>query len=380
MEILAMALILAAVLAGQYFLYVKYGLKKLTYTLKISVSEAFEGDEIEIIEEIDNEKALPLPWVRTEISCSGWLTFSGQRIVPDEKNEQRGLISGVFVLRGRQRCRRAWKVRCEKRGVHSIDSVAVSVSDLFGLAKPTAVIPVNECVRVLPLPAEMDEGELSGDDFIGDVQVRRFVLPDPFVISGAREYTGREPMNRIHWAQTARTGSLMVYNNEFTTERRILIVMNMQRNPMSTEQKLSVPVLESQIKAAAYAAEFCAAMRAEFTFIANTAGERLIIAPGEGYEQQIKLLRGLAEIRNGCGGHFDDLISELDFFGMTDVIFISGFVTERLYDVIERLTENGVCCKLFSPSLDEENCALPALCELRHIPRVSYNVSGAGDD
>lgn len=380
MEILVMALILAAVLAGQYFLYTARGLKKLEYSLKISVNEAFEGDEIEFVEEIDNEKYLPLPWVRTEISCSRWLTFRGQRIVPDEKNEQRGLISGVFVLKGKQRCRRVWKVRCEKRGVHHIESVTVSVSDLFGLAKPTAVIHVDQTVRVLPVPADMDMGELSGDDYIGDMQVRRFVLPDPFVISGAREYTGREPMNRIHWAQTARMGAPMVYNNEFTTERRMLILLNMQRNAVSTEQSLPLAILEAQIKAAAYAADVCGQTGAEFSLISNTRGERLTIPAGEGGEHIIKTLRSLAEIENGCGGHIDDLLSGLDFYGMTDVIFITAFMTERLYETIERLTENGVCCKLFSAVMDEENCALPALCGMRHIPRKNYNVSGAGID
>lgn len=380
MEIIVMALILAAVLAGQYLLYTVRGLKKLTYTLTISVDEAFEGDEIEIVEEIDNAKLLPLPWIRTEISCSRWLSFSGQRVVPDEKNEQRGLISGVFMLKGRQRCRRVWKVRCEKRGVHHIDSVTVSVSDLFGLAKPTAVFPADSAVRVLPLPADMEAGEMSGDDFIGDIQVNRFVLPDPFVISGAREYTGREPMNRIHWAQTARMGAPMVYNNEFTTERRALIVLNMQRSPMSTEQRLSVPVLEANIKAAAFAADICTQMRAEFSLISNTVGGRLEIPSGEGCEHTMKTLRSLAEIKNGCGEHFDDLLSELNFFGMTDVIFISGFMTERLYETMERLTGSGVCCKLFSSQLDEEECVLPAGCELRHIPRKMYAVSGAGED
>ncbi len=375
-----MALILAAVLGGQFLLYSVNGFKKLSYKLTISVAEAFEGDEIEIVEEIDNAKLLPLPWIRTEISCSRWLSFSGQRVVPDEKNEQRGLISGVFMLKGRQRCRRVWKVRCEKRGVHGIDSVTVSLSDLFGLAKPVSVFHINASVRVLPLPADIDAGEMSGDDFIGDIRVERFVLPDPFVISGAREYTGREPMNRIHWAQTARMGRPMVYNNEFTTERRALIVLNMQRGAMSTVQRLSVPVLEAQIKAAAYAAEIFGQMRAEYSLISNTAGERLVVQAGEGYEHMMKTLRSLAEIKNGCGEHLDDLLSGLDLYGVTDVIFISAFMTERLFETMERLSENGVCCKLLSAVLDEESCNVPALCGLIHVPKSIYSFFGAGEE
>ena len=78
MELLVMAAILAAVLIGQYFLYQRQGQKRLNYTLTLKRSdsaeiaagtgiilEAFEDEELELIEEIDNVKPLPLPWVRT---------------------------------------------------------------------------------------------------------------------------------------------------------------------------------------------------------------------------------------------------------------------------------------------------------------------------
>ena len=55
-----MALILTAVLVGQYFIYKRFGLKDLSYTLTIrrrsdgksdsGIVEAFEGEELEFIE------------------------------------------------------------------------------------------------------------------------------------------------------------------------------------------------------------------------------------------------------------------------------------------------------------------------------------------
>ena len=216
MELAAMALILTAVLVGQYFIYKRFGLKDLSYTLTIrrrsdgksdcGIVEAFEGEELEFIEEIDNAKPLPLPWVRSEISCSRWLSFYGGDAASKD-GAQKGLISGIFTLRGRQKCRRTWRVRCEKRGMFTVEDISLTVSDLFGLVRSARVIKLNQQVRVLPVPADIEAGGMSSDVFIGDIPVRRFVLPDPFVISGAREYTGREPMNRIHWAQSARTGS-----------------------------------------------------------------------------------------------------------------------------------------------------------------------------
>ena len=116
MELIAMALIVAAIIVGQYILYEKTGLKKVFYKLSISAPEAFEN-------------------VTIEISCSPWLTFKGQTLVRNELDEQRGLISGIFVLRGYRKCRRVWKVKCEKRGIMTIDNVIITASDLFGLSK-----------------------------------------------------------------------------------------------------------------------------------------------------------------------------------------------------------------------------------------------------
>ncbi|MBD5130921.1 MAG: DUF58 domain-containing protein [Ruminococcaceae bacterium] len=368
MELIAMALIVAVIIVGQYLLYEKTGLKKVYYRLSISTPEAFENDVIEIVEEIENAKWLPLVWVRSEISCSPWLTFKGQTLTGDrnDRDEQRGLISGIFVLRGYRKCRRVWKVKCEKRGVMTIDNVIITASDLFGLSKRAMVLEVTDTVRVLPVPAEMDMGELSGDLFIGNMQVRRFVLPDPFMISGAREYTGREPMNRIHWLQTARTGNLMAYKNEFTTERRILIILNMQRSANAHGQPMNLSILEAQIKAAAFALDCCAKANAECALAVNAA-ERLYVSPNSGYAHVMNVLRRLAELENVCGERLDDMMMSLDCNEFTDIILITPCVTELTCEILEGLSNGGKCCKVFTTGLSEN--ILPPVCETVHIPR-----------
>lgn len=373
-----MALILAAALTAQYLIYRRFGQKDLQYTLTVRnsgrtganaelgdfVVEAFEDEYIEIIEEIDNAKLLPLPWVRTEINCSRWLSFFGQAEIRD--SAQKGLISGIFTLRGRQKCRRTWRVKCEKRGVFSIEDTAITVSDLFGLVKSARVIKMNQQIRVLPIPADMETAGMSSDVFIGDIPVRRFVLPDPFVISGAREYTGREPMNRIHWQQSARTGSLMVYNNEFTTERRVLIILNMQRSFHGVNQQLSVPTMEALIKGAAFMLDWCYHNRTVCALTANSR-ETLSTEPGEGYEHTIMILRRLAELKNGCGCHVDDFVSGLNFTDWTDVVFISSFLDEHCADLLRTLSENGRSVLILTTDIEETD-----FCEVRHIPRTKH--------
>lgn len=383
MELIVMALILVGVLIGQYIIYNRLGMKKLNYTLTVQkrgadgvsagggyIVEVFEDEDIEIIEEIDNAKLLPLPWVRTEISCPRWLSFYGGVVSSEAKDDcQKGLISGIFTLRGRQKCRRTWRVRCEKRGVFSIEDVSIRVSDLFGLVKASRVIKLDQTLRVLPIPADMEAGDMSGDVFIGDIPVRRFVLPDPFVISGAREYTGREPMNRIHWAQTARTGSLMVYNNEFTTERRVLILLNIQRSFHGERQMIGLPVFEALIKGASFMLDHCCRTHTVCALTANSV-KPIKIECGEGYEHTIKRMRELAELTSECGEHIDDFISGVELSDYTDVVFVSSFLDDKCAEVLRALAMNGRKVVIFTTDIEETD-----FCEVRHIPRKKYSLS-----
>ena len=376
MVLIAMAVIIGIVVLVQFFLYEKFGYKNVSYTISISVPEAYEGDEIEIVEEIENAKRLPLVWARSEISCSPYLTFKGQKTVQDKQGAPRtstsvqsGLISGIFSLHGYQKCRRVWKVRCEKRGIMTIEDATITISDLFGMSKRAIVFKVSDSVRVLPAPANMASGELSGDLFIGNMQVRRFVLPDPFMISGAREYTGREPMNRIHWSQTARTGSLMAYNNEFTTERRVMILFNMQRGG-DYRQSLSATALELQIKAAAFVLEYCLDMSAECALCINTS-PTVEIPAGSGYEHTLNALRQLAELENICGERLEDILNGLDFNEITDVILITPIVSKKAGAFLAGLAAKGKCCKVFTAGLSDGDENVPQTAEIFMIPRDS---------
>lgn len=384
MELIVMALILTAVVVGQYIIYDKLGLKKLGYSLTIRrkgggevnvgadaadcgiILEVFENEEIEMIEEIDNAKLLPLPWVRTEISCSRWLTFFGSGSAQSKDAEQKGLISGIFTLGGRRKCRRTWRVRCEKRGIADIEDVSLTVCDLFGLVRSARVVKLGKRLRVLPIPADMQAGEMSGDVFIGEIPVRRFVLPDPFMISGAREYTGREPMNRIHWQQSARNGTLMVYNNEFTTERRVLMVLNVQRSYHGQQQRISVPTLEALIKGAAFMLDLCCSTNTVCALAANTP-EPLLTEPGEGYAHTMNVLRRLSDITTECGVHIDDFFPELRLADWTDIVFISSFLDERCTELLRALRDLGRSVTILSTDIEETE-----LCEVRHIPRRYY--------
>ena len=62
-----------AILQSRY--YTKVSFKKLHYERKISKSAVFEGEFIDLMEIIANNKLTPLPWLRVESKLSPWLRF-----------------------------------------------------------------------------------------------------------------------------------------------------------------------------------------------------------------------------------------------------------------------------------------------------------------
>ena len=373
MALFVMALILTLVLVVQYQVYKNFGLNDIEYKLSLSRTEAFENEEIELTEEIINNKWLPLPWARSEICCSRWLSFyGGSQSVG--KDAQKGLVSGVFMLKGHQRLKRVWRVRCEKRGVFRIEDVTLAVSDLFGLVKPLAMYKLNEEICVLPSPCEMEQPALSSEAFIGSNTVRRFILPDPFMICGAKEYTGREAMNRIHWGATARTGELMVYNNEFTTERRMLVILNMQRIFADETQRLPISLVEAHIKAAAFVLDQCYRSHISVGFAINAA-ERIFTEPAEGYEHTVNILRSLARLKNRCGCHIDEFVNSIDCSEYTDVLLISNILTDRCAEFMRSLQAQGIYTALLSNEIDETG-----FCDVYHVPRTRSYPAESGDD
>lgn len=373
MELIIMAVILAAVLVVQYMVYKSYGLSGIEYKLNISKTEAFEGEEVEIVETIENNKWLPLPWARSEISCSRWLSFYGnsQNVA---KDAQKGLVSGIFMLKGHHKLRRVWRVKCEKRGVFAIEDASISVSDLFGLCKPSLTVKLFQKIVVLPSPCEMELPRLSRQQFIGNNIVTRFILPDPFMICGAKEYTGREPMNRIHWAQSARTGQLMVYNNEFTTERKMLVILNLQRTVSDEKIQLSVSVMEAQIKAAAFVLDSCYRSHTAVAFAANSE-DRFFSSTDDSYEHTINILRRLAHLKNRCGCHIDEYLDTIDYSEYTDILLISNIMSEKIGELMQRLLAVGKYTALLSNAINET-----AFCDVYHVPCTRSYPAESGED
>lgn len=360
MELIAILIIVGAVVFLEQLLYRKTVLKNVEYTVSFNVTEAFEGETIEIVEEVSNNKWLPVPWLKTELSTSRWLEFTGSAAA---RGSDARFVPSVFALKPYQKCTRTRKAAALKRGEFTLESTSLIGGDLLGLASVSRSVKTGQSIRILPSPYEVGEGELSSQELSGEILTRRFICDDPFLKSGSREYTGREPMNRVHWSSTARQGQLMVFNNDFTTENRVLILLNMQKTGIGDSRPPMIADTETMIKAAAFLIDMYAGQKASVSFATNGSG-KILENGGAAEEDYLGILRALAGLENTCETDFCDFCGCIDFEEITDIAVITPYIDERIVDFARGQKTLGR--NVFFYCNDEKECGH----EVIHLGRI----------
>lgn len=343
MELAAIILIIIAVIAAEVLIFGKYALKGIFYSASVNKTEVCEGETLELTEVVENRRFVALPWIKTELSASRWLAFLKKDSAVQTSGGDNTFIPGVFTLKPRSKCTRVRTIRCLKRGVFSFDDTIITATDMLGLVKVSQAVKVGISITVLPTSSDAEDAVLSFDEPIGDISVRRFINEDPFMIAGAKEYTGREPLNRINWKYTAITGNLMAQSNEYSTSRNTLVLMNMQRKRVLPITAADVRDIEALIKLTVKLLEDSVYNGCSCAFATNggtASGEASDIIKTE--EQKESVLRMLAELENECSYDFSDFCGAVNYGSFTDVFILTPYIDDDMIAFAERLKASDI--------------------------------------
>lgn len=225
MSVIWFALVIGALALFQMQFFYFTGLRKIHYRRFFDRPAAFEGDKAEMIEILENRKIFPVPWLRVESSISPYLRFKKQEDV-DILYDQ--FHKSLFYLRGYKRIRRRHEFTCTHRGYYTLKTASLTTGDLFGLFNRFKMVTGDAHLFVYPKPLALDDITPASLKWQGDVMMRRWIMPDPILVNGIRDYRPGDAQKDIHWGATARTGKLQVKVRDFTVSPRILILVNTQ--------------------------------------------------------------------------------------------------------------------------------------------------------
>ena len=122
MNLFWLLIVLLALGGAQSFVFSRFNFKSLKYTRTFSKRSVYEGETVEMVEQIVNRKLLPVPWLRVESRISPDLRFQTAQ-EEREISEDEQYHKSVFYLGPYSRVTRRHTIKCLHRGDYQLKTV-----------------------------------------------------------------------------------------------------------------------------------------------------------------------------------------------------------------------------------------------------------------
>lgn len=130
----------------------------------------------------------------------------------------------------------------------------------------------------------------------GTIEAKKRLLEDPFTFRGIREYTPDDPMNRINWKASAKSGAFMVNMQDSAASGEVYLLLDMEDETIWKYEELH----EAGIRLAAALCEELLQKGVEVGLLTNgrdcMSGEALYVPARAGKGQLTRLLQSLSRI------------------------------------------------------------------------------------
>ena len=170
------------------------------------------GQSTEVVVTLTNTGALPILWVLVE------------DLIPDLATRQKparlsvkGKRLQVVTLGARKTRTVKYAVTFLMRGYYPVGPTLLETGDVFGLHRQHRVVGKPVYVMVYPKIIPIPKYDFASERPIGEVRLQNRLFEDPTRTAGVREYQLGDPLQRVHWKVTARTGVLHCRIYEPTT-------------------------------------------------------------------------------------------------------------------------------------------------------------------
>lgn len=317
-------IILGLILGIAEYYSLRYALHRVYYSLKPSRHLIDPDEEFTITTTIENQKRMMVPMVRMseKFPKDIILQIDGDTISNDRTYT---LLNSSFYLMPKQVYIRNVPAHLTKRGCHYFQDAVLRGGDFFGMKETIEYHRCYQEVVVMPRKVNCPELEQTVGEYLGERSVNRFILEDPVLTIGFREYTGREPMRSISWTQSARFGKMMVKNFDHTLDQTVTIILNVEK-PVH-EQDTLVKIASYKTEETDARVEQCYSLvrmvcekleqeQVKYKFVTNAviasfAGTWSEVSEGLGGNHYQTVMEGLGRATNYAAHGFDKVLAKV---------------------------------------------------------------------
>lgn len=161
------------------------------------------GQTVSVELTIENTGKFPIAWVLLEdLLPRAAIMFDPPNLAVTGRRIELTMMkpNGIKTL--------LYQLTCNRRGYYQIGPLVLETGDLFGLHRRYRVATEPQFLMVLPKVMPLAGYEVVSKRPIGEVRMTYRLFEDPTRIAGVRAYERGDPLNRVSWKATARTGQL----------------------------------------------------------------------------------------------------------------------------------------------------------------------------
>lgn len=330
-----------------YFLqavfYQKYWDRHLHVAVTYNKNYADIGETVELTEQIENRKILPLPVL--------YVKFRSSRTFQYQSSENTSLSdyyyrNDIFSILGNQQITRKQVFRTTKRGYYEIDSINLVANDLFMRKAYAAIEDNHAALYVYPAPLRDRQSLTLTSSIMGEL-TRKTLYEDPLSFRGIREYTSRDGMHYINWKATAKNQQLMVNTYFDVQSSEVVLLLNLDANTIQRSDELQEYMIRVATTLLHQIHQKGLAVKLAINLEDSLTGQYIVTELGTGDEHFHHLLRILAQLDLS-----NELTDFLSFFSGTDSVFsntakntaylvISNYRKESLLEAYREKKESG---------------------------------------
>lgn len=185
---------------------------------------------------VTNHSRIPVLWLLVEdLLARASIMFNPPAL------EVEGDRVRVMLLWGGESRSLEYTIKCNRRGYFQIGPTVLETGDMMGLFRRYRVGNQPIYITVLPKVLPLTSYEIGSRRPIGEIRMRESSMDDPTRLRGIRQWQPGDPMRSVHWAATARTGTLhsKIYEPSSIAGATLILDLHKSTTPKEHEPKRS---------------------------------------------------------------------------------------------------------------------------------------------